>query len=77
VLVLPVPATPLGLRDVAPHFDFLELHQHVVAVVALVGDDLYVAAGPHPLVFSISLKDIGRHAPVVNYGPRAGGDGAR
>ena len=37
----------------------------------------YIAAGPCPLVFSISLKDIGRHAPVVNYGPRAGGDGAR
>ena len=30
---------------------------------------LYIAAGPCPLVFSISLKDIGRHAPVVNHGP--------
>ena len=29
---------------------------------------LYIAAGPCPLVFSISLKDIGRHAPVV-HGP--------
>ena len=30
---------------------------------------LYIAPGPCPLVFSISLKDIGRHAPVVNHGP--------
>ena len=30
---------------------------------------LYIAPGPCPLVFSISLKDIGRHAPVVNPGP--------
>jgi hypothetical protein len=30
---------------------------------------LYIAAGPCPLVFSISLKDIGRHAPVVSHGP--------
>ena len=30
---------------------------------------LYIAAGPCPLVFSISLKDIGRHAPVVHHGP--------
>ena len=30
---------------------------------------LYVAPGPCPLVFSISLADVGRHAPVVNPGP--------
>lgn len=30
---------------------------------------LYIAPGPCPLLFSISLKDIGRHAPVVNRGP--------
>ena len=30
---------------------------------------LYIAAGPCPLVFSIALKDIGRHAPVVSHGP--------
>ncbi len=30
---------------------------------------LYIAPGPCPLVFSISLNDIGRHAPVVNHGP--------
>jgi len=30
---------------------------------------LYIAPGPCPLVFSIALKDIGRHAPVVNHGP--------
>ena len=29
---------------------------------------LYIAAGPCPLVFSISLKDIGKHAPVVSHG---------
>lgn len=30
---------------------------------------LYIAAGPCPLVFSISLNDVGRHAPVVDKGP--------
>lgn len=30
---------------------------------------LYIAPGPCPLVFSISLNDIGRHAPVVDHGP--------
>ena len=30
---------------------------------------LYIAPSPCPLVFSISLNDIGRHAPVVNHGP--------
>ena len=30
---------------------------------------LYIAVGPCPLVFSISLKDIRKHAPVVTHGP--------
>jgi hypothetical protein len=30
---------------------------------------LYIATGPCPLVFSISLNDVGRHAPVVDKGP--------
>lgn len=30
---------------------------------------LYIAPGPCPLAFSISLKDVGRHAPVVSNGP--------
>lgn len=32
---------------------------------AATGRVLYIAMGPCPLVFSISLKDVGRHAPVV------------
>ena len=30
---------------------------------------LYIAVGPCPLVFSISLTDIRKHAPVVTHGP--------
>ncbi|MBL9105145.1 MAG: hypothetical protein JNL82_29635 [Myxococcales bacterium] len=34
---------------------------------AATGRVFYIAAGPCPLVFSISLQDIGRHAPVAGH----------
>ena len=50
--------------DTTPLTHPLPFFRHVAR-----GEVLYIAAGPCPLVFSISLNDVGRHAPVVDKGP--------
>src|SRR5258705_7939667 len=50
-VLLPVPSSPIGFRDVAAKTDGFEIDERLIAVIALVADDLVeaVTVGPHRL----------------------------
>lgn len=53
-----MPTEPVNLTDPLPFF------HHAPS-----GRVLYIAPGPCPVIFSISLKDVARRAPVASHGP--------
>ena len=50
-VLLPIPSSPIGFGDIAAHAHGLEIYERVIAVIALVGDDLLeaIGVGPHRL----------------------------
>ena len=50
-VLLPIPSSTIRFGDVAAHAHSFEIHKRLIAVIALVADDLFdaVAVGPHGL----------------------------